>query len=96
MHAQARRLGDGAHEGGGRALAVGAGHVDHGRQGPLGASQVGEQAGDAVEAEVDQLGMEPAQPLEGGVVAAEEVGHRPYSSPAKRSVAGEVARAEGP
>ena len=58
MHALAGGLQDRAHEGDGRALAVGAGDVDHRRQVPLGMAERGEQPLDAVERQVDALGMQ--------------------------------------
>ena len=55
---QAPRLQDCPHEGDGRALAVGAGDVNHRRQPPLGMIQGREQALDAPERQVDRARMQ--------------------------------------
>ncbi len=61
MHAQAGRFPHRAEEGAGAALAVGAGNMDHRRQVAFGRTKLGQQRGQAVEAEVDQPGMQPVQ-----------------------------------
>ncbi len=58
VHALARGFQHGAQEGDGRALAVGAGDVDHRRQFALGMIECGEQPLDAVERQIDPLGMQ--------------------------------------
>jgi hypothetical protein len=71
MDAQTRGLGDGAQERAATALAVGAGDVDHRRQMEMRITQIGEQPDQAVEAQVDQSGVEFLQPVEAGVVTAQ-------------------------
>ena len=58
MDAEAGRFEDRPHEGDGRTLAVGAGDMDHRRQLLLRIAQPLEQAQDAPERQVDQLGMQ--------------------------------------
>ena len=67
MHAQAGGFEDSAHEGDGRALAVGAAHMDDRRQAPLGVIERIEDAPHAVERKIDPLGMKRAQPLNDGI-----------------------------
>ena len=67
VHAQARRLQDRAHEGDGRALAVGAGDVDHRRQLPLRMAERVENAPHPIERKIDQLWMQRGQPRDDGV-----------------------------
>ena len=67
MDALAGGLEHGAHERGGRALAVGAGDVDHRRQAALGMAEVGHQRFDPVERQVDLARMQAEQPLQDGV-----------------------------
>ena len=62
MHALARRFQDRAQEGDGRALAVGAGDVDHRRQFLLRMTRARQQPLDAVERQVDPLGMQRGEP----------------------------------
>ena len=62
MHALLRRLEDGAHEGDGRTLAVGAGDMNHRRQLPLGMAERRQQPLDAIERQVDPLRMQRQQP----------------------------------
>ena len=64
MHALAQRLGDGADEGDERALAVGAGDMDHGRQLLLGMVKGREQTLDAPERQIDRLRVQRLQALE--------------------------------
>ena len=73
---EARRLGDGPQVGDGRALAVGAGDMDHRRQAALGMAQRGREATHAAEGEVDTLGMQGAQALQRRVVRSQVVAHR--------------------
>ena len=54
MCGEARAFQDRAHEGDGRSLAVGAGHVDHRRQAPFRMPERGEEVGDALEREIDR------------------------------------------
>ena len=61
VHALARGLEHGLEEGGRRALAVGAGDVDDGRQALLRVAELVEQPRDAAERKVDQLGMQRPQ-----------------------------------
>ena len=67
VHALARRFEDGAHEGDGRALAVGAGDMDHRRQMALRMIERGEDARHAIEPKVDALGMQREKPRQHGV-----------------------------
>ncbi len=67
MHALARRLEDRAHEGDGRAFAVGAGDVDDRRQAPLRMIERGEKPLDAIERKIDALGMQRQEPRQHGV-----------------------------
>ena len=67
MNALARRFEDRAHEGDGRAFAVGAGDMDHRRQPPLRMIERGQQPLDAVERQIDALGMQRQQPRQDGV-----------------------------
>ena len=67
VDAVAGALEAGAEHGDGRALAVGAGDVDHRRQAALGVAEGGEQALDAGEREVDDLGVERGQAVEDAV-----------------------------
>ena len=67
MHALARRFEDRAHECDGRALAVGAGDMDHRRQLPLRMIERGQKPRHALEREIDALGMQRQQPRQHGV-----------------------------
>ena len=67
MHAVARRLQHRAHEGDGRALAVGAGDMDDRRQPPLRMAERVEHAPHPVERQVDALGMQRQQPRHDGI-----------------------------
>ena len=67
MHAFARRFEDGAHEGDGRALAIGAGDMDHRRQMPLRMIERVKHPLDAIEREIDALGMQRQKPRQHGV-----------------------------
>ncbi len=69
MHLQALRLQHGAGKGAGRALAIGAGDMDHRRQLQLRIAQLGQQPQDAVQRQVDLLGMQRQQALEDRVAA---------------------------
>ena len=53
---------DRAHERDGRALAVGAGHMDHGRQPAFRMAELAQQPLDATERKVDRLGMQREKP----------------------------------
>ena len=66
VHPPARGFGDGAQEGQHRALAVGAGDMDHRRQTALGMIQLREQPLDAAERQIDDARMEPIEPLDDG------------------------------
>ncbi len=66
---QPRGFEAGAQEGDGRALAVGAGDMDHRRQPTLRLAQRRQQPQHAVERQVDELRMQPQQPLQDGVNA---------------------------
>ena len=66
MHAQARRLADGAQEGAGAALAVGAGDMDHRRQPKLGVVEQPQQPVQPDRAEVDHARIQRMQPLDHG------------------------------
>ena len=70
VHALARRFEHGAHEGDRRPFAVGAGNVDHGRNAAFGVAERIEDAPDAVERQVDALGMQRQQPRENNRKAA--------------------------
>ncbi len=72
VHALARRLEEGAQIGDGRALAVGAGDMDHRRQPVLRPPEIVEQPQLALEVQVDQLGVQRQQALQDGIGA----GHR--------------------
>ena len=61
VHALARRLQHGLEVGRGRALAVGAGDVDDGRQAILRVAELGQQPLDAAERKVDQLRVQRPQ-----------------------------------
>ena len=61
VNADAGGLQDGPHEGDGRALAVGAGDMDDRRQALLRIAERGEQALDALQRQVDPLGMQLEQ-----------------------------------
>ncbi len=67
MHAQSRRLENRAHEGDGRALAVGAGDVDRARQPPLRVAERGENAPHPVKRQIDALGMQLRELRDDGV-----------------------------
>ena len=67
VHALARGFQDRAQERDGRALAVGAGDMDHRRQFALGMIERGEQPLHAIERQVDALGMQRDQPRDDGV-----------------------------
>ena len=58
MHALARSLEDRAHEGDGRALAVGPGDMHDARQAQMRRAEIGEQALDAAQRQIDPSGME--------------------------------------
>ena len=58
MHALTCGLEDRAHEGDGRALAVGAGDMNHRRQMPLRMIERVEDARHPIEPEIDALGMQ--------------------------------------
>ena len=62
MHALAGRFENRAHERDGRALAVGAGDMDHRRQTAFGMTERREQALDAAERQIDPLRMQRQQP----------------------------------
>jgi len=72
---QPRRLGHGAQEGDGGALAVGPRHMDHRRQLSFRVTQRRAQPAHAVERQVDLLGMQRLQPRQRRVVGQEAVGH---------------------
>src|SRR5581483_4176566 len=76
VHAVAGGLETGAERRHRRTLAVGAGHVDHGRQAALGISEGRQQPLDAVEGEVDELRMELREPLQNAVAAQEAASGR--------------------
>jgi len=67
MHAFAGRFEHGAHEGDGRALAVGAGNVNDRRQPPFRMIERGEQTLDPAKRQIDALGMQRQQPRQHGV-----------------------------
>ena len=67
VHAVARAFQHGAQIGADRALAVGAGDMDDRRQFAFGMAELGEQPLDAVEHEIDALGMKREQPFEDGI-----------------------------
>ena len=69
MHALPRGLEDRAHERDGRALAVGAGNVDHRRQAPFRMAERGEEALDAAEREIDAFRVQRQQSREDGLPA---------------------------
>ena len=78
MGAEARSLDRGAQEGAGRALAVGAGDVEDGRERPLRIAEPGEEFGDALQPENVAAGRERRQPVElgldGGMIGDRAVG----------------------
>ena len=80
MHASAARLERGTQEGAGRALAVGAGDVEHRRQPVLRTVEPVEQLGDAVEAEPVEARRKERKPVElsldGRIVRPREVRHQ--------------------
>ncbi len=67
MDAATRGLQHGAHEGGGRSLAVGAGDMDDRRQASVGTAELEHQPLDPIERQVDLDRMQPEQPLQDGV-----------------------------
>ena len=67
VHALAGRFEDRAHEGNGRAFAVGAGDMDQRRQFLFRMIERGKQALDAIERQVDALGMQRQEPRQDGV-----------------------------
>ena len=73
MHLQARRLADGAHEGAGRALAVGAGDVDHLAHAPLGMTERGQEPLHPAGGKVDLRRMQGAQALDRPVRGADGI-----------------------
>ena len=73
MNLQAGGFGDGAHDGRGRPLAIGARHMDHHAQTILRPAQGGEQPLDPAGGEVDQRGMQGAQPRDRAVGGANGV-----------------------
>ena len=97
MHPEPRRFRDGAQEGAGRSLAIGAGHMDHRRQAPFGIAEGVEAGLHAPEAEVDQLRVQAVQPFDDGLAArGGQCRHlRPASQPRRpaRAPAGRVGMA---
>ena len=75
MDAQPLRFGDGAQEGDGRALAIGAGDVDRRRQSILGVAQGLADPQHAFEIEIDQLGVKGFQPFKRRIEGQKAVGH---------------------
>ncbi len=67
MHAQPGRFEDRAHERDGRALAVGAGDMDDRRKIAFRMPDRREQPPNAIEREVDQLGMQRQEPRDDGI-----------------------------
>ena len=67
MHALAGRFKNRAHEGDGRAFAVGAGDMDQRRQFLFGMIERGKQALDAIERQIDALWMQRQEPRQNGV-----------------------------
>ena len=67
MHGEPRRLEDRAHERDGRALAVGAGDMDHRRQPPLRIAERGQNAPHPLKRQIDALGMQLREPRDNGV-----------------------------
>ena len=94
MHALARRFEDRAHEGYGRALAIGAGNVDHRRQMPLRVIERVKDARHALEPEVDALGVQRQKPRQHGVDRRSSVG-RPFAHVVAGSGAGRLTRCTG-
>ena len=95
VHPRAGGLEPGAQHRHHRALAVGAGDVDHRRQPPLGVAERGEQPLDAAERQVDHLGMQRRQALEDAVARRRSWGGRAAcaaSSARRRQVAVHVGR----
>ncbi len=82
VDAEAGRLEDRPHEGDGRALAIGAGDMDHRRQALLRIAEALEQAQYAAEREVDQLGMQRQEARQQQVGCAHAA---PAPRPAKAS-----------
>src|SRR5262249_42405169 len=67
VHGAARRFQHRAQERDGRALAVGAGDMNHGREPPLRVAEPLQQLKHSIEREIDPLGMEREQPGNDGV-----------------------------
>ena len=76
VHALSRRFQDRAHERDGGAFAVGAGDMDERRQTPFGMTERREEALDALERQIDALGMQRQQPRVDGVDADVSAGTR--------------------
>jgi hypothetical protein len=87
LHALAGCLQHGAQEGERRALAVGAGDVDHRRQLFLGVAEACEQALDPAEGEIDEFGMQPGEAVEDRVTSRHHRGSRrlPRVRPRRRA-----------
>ena len=87
MHLLAARFEKGAQIGDGRALGIGAGHVDGRRQPVLRIAQLLQERQHAIEAEIDQLGMELAEAGENGVGAGHhlfpKIDSMPVTPPAR-------------
>ncbi len=67
MHAQPGRFEDRAHEGDGRALAVGSGDMDDRRKLAFRMAERRQQPPHPIERKIDQLGMQRQQTLDDGI-----------------------------
>ena len=76
MHRQPGRFGDRAHKGDGRALAVGARHMNYGGQTTFRISEGGQQPLRAVEPKIDKFRMKRRQSLKDGVSLMQVSNHR--------------------
>ena len=63
MHALPSRFTDGAQKGAGRTLAIGARHMDHGRQAPFRMAELGEQSLHPAQAQINKFGVERMETL---------------------------------
>ncbi len=81
MDLETLRLQHGAREGADRALAIGAGDMDDGRQFLFGMAEIGEQPDDPVQDQIDPLGVKRQKPFEDPVAAGVADAHERLAGP---------------